>query len=265
MARQVLTDLDFNSVARINNLPDAVSAQQPVTLAQLNAVNEGLSWKDSVRVSTASNINLASPGASLDGITMATNDRVLVRGQTLQPANGVYIWNGAATPMTRSPDANTANELESAVVVVEEGTSGGSTFRQQTVNFVLDTGNVVWVAFGTATPPATEATAGIAEIATQAETDTGTDDTRIVTPLKLTNWAGRARKHTVDIGDGSNTSYTVTHNFNTRDVDVAVRRNSGAFDFVIVDTEATTLNTVTVRFASGLAPASNAFRVFVQG
>ncbi len=263
MARQVLTDLDFNSVARINNLPDAVSAQQPATLAQLRAVEEGLSWKVSARVSTASNINLASPGASLDGITMATNDRVLVRGQTLQPANGIYIWNGAATPMTRSADANTARELESAVVPVEEGTSAGTTWRQATVNFVLDTGNVVWSSFNASAPPASESTAGIAELATQAETDTGTDDARIVTPLKLTNWAGRARKHTVDIGDGSNTSYTVTHNFNTRDVDVAVRRNSGAYDYVIVDTEATTVNTVTVRFAA--APASNAFRVFVQG
>ncbi len=41
-----------------------------------------------------------------------------------------------------------------------------------------------------AVPPATEGQAGIAEIATQAETDTGTDDTRIVTPLKLANFVG---------------------------------------------------------------------------
>jgi len=38
-----------------------------------------------------------------------------------------------------------------------------------------------------AVPPATEIQAGIAEIATQVETDAGTDDTRIVTPLKLAN------------------------------------------------------------------------------
>jgi hypothetical protein len=37
----------------------------------------------------------------------------------------------------------------------------------------------------TSAPPSTETTAGIAEIATQAEVDTGTDDSRIVTPLKL--------------------------------------------------------------------------------
>lgn len=41
-----------------------------------------------------------------------------------------------------------------------------------------------------AVPPATETQQGIAEIATQAETDTGTDDTRIVTPLKLANFVG---------------------------------------------------------------------------
>ncbi len=41
-----------------------------------------------------------------------------------------------------------------------------------------------------AVPPATEIQAGIAEIATQAETNTGTDDTRIVTPLKLSNFVG---------------------------------------------------------------------------
>jgi len=39
-----------------------------------------------------------------------------------------------------------------------------------------------------AVPPANETQAGIAEIATQVETDAGVDDTRIVTPLKLANF-----------------------------------------------------------------------------
>lgn len=55
-----------------------------------------------------------------------------------------------------------------------------------------------------AVPPATETQAGIAEIATQAETDAGTDDTRIVTPLKLATYvAGGA-------GAGSFTDLTAT-------------------------------------------------------
>lgn len=41
---------------------------------------------------------------------------------------------------------------------------------------------------------ASESTSGIAELATQAETDTGIDDSKIVTPLKLSNYSGGALK-----------------------------------------------------------------------
>lgn len=261
MAKQVLTDLDFNSVARPINLPTPTAGHHPATKDYVDSAVEGLAWKDSCRVATQANLNLTSPGASIDGVSMTVNDRVLVRANSSASQNGIYVWNGAAVAMTRSLDANTAAELEQAVVTVEEGTSAGATFRQTAINFVLDTGSVTWTSFGTAAPAATESTAGIAEIATQAETDTGTDDQRIVTPLKLATYAGRVRRYATDIGDGSNTSYTVTHNLNTRDISVEVRRNSGAYDYVIVDVEATTLNTATIRFAA--APTSNAFRVFV--
>jgi hypothetical protein len=263
MSQQVLTDLDFNSAARVLNLPDPTLAQHAATKAYVDSAVEGLAWKDSVRVATQANVNLASPGATIDGITMAVNDRVLVRSQTTASENGIYIWNGAAVAMTRALDASTAPELEQAVVTVEEGTSAASTFRQTAVNFTLGSGAVTWVSFGTSAPAATETTAGIAEVATQAETDTGTDDQRVVTPLKLATWAGRLRRVAQTVGDGAATQYTVTHNLNTRDVHVSVYRTAGAFDEVIVDKEATTVNSVTIRFAA--APALNAFRVVVLG
>lgn len=263
MAKQVLTDLDFNSVARITNLPAPTLDAHAATKGYVDSAVEGLAWKDSCRVGTQANLTIASPGATIDGITMATNDRVLVRAQTTQSQNGIYIWNGAATPMTRALDANTAAELEQAVVTVEEGTSAGATFRQTAVNFTLDTGNVLWTSFGTAAPAATETTAGIAEIATQAEVNAGSDNTRIVTPAGLAGWTGRPLKFQQLIGDGSATQYTVTHNLNTRDVQASVYRNSGAYDEVLCDVEYTTVNSVTVRFAT--APASNAFRVVIDG
>jgi hypothetical protein len=263
MARQQLTDLDFNNVARIINLPNPVNDQDAATMGYVKSIVEGLAWKDSVRVATQGNINLAAPGPTIDGIAMTVGDRVLVRSQTTASENGIYIWNGASTAMTRSLDANTADELEQAVVTVDEGTSAGASFRQTNVNFTLGTDPVSWTNFGTSAPAATETTAGIAEIATQAETDAGTDDSRIVTPLKLANWAGRIRKIATYIGDGSATQFTVTHNLNTRDIHVAIYRNSGAYDQVNVDVEHTTVNAVTIRFAS--APAANAFRVVVMG
>lgn len=262
MAKQVLTDLDFNNVGKITNLPAPTAAGDATNKAYVDSAVEGLAWKDSCRVATASNINLASPGATLDGITMALNDRVCVRGQSTGSQNGIYIWNGAAVAMTRALDASTADELEQAVVTIEEGTSAGSTYRQTAVNFVLDTGTVTFASFGTSVGAASESTAGIAEIATQAEVDAGTDDSRFVTPLKLANHSGRAKRYATDVGDGSNTSYTVTHNLNTRDVEVSVRRNSGAYDAVIVDVAATTVNTVTLTFKT--APTSNQFRAIVQ-
>lgn len=259
MAKPIRADLDFGGVARITNLLDPTAAQHPATKAYTDALFEGNAWKDSARVGTQSNLNLASPGATIDGVTMAAGDRVLVRNQTSQPANGIYVWNGAAVAMTRSADASTSNELEMAVLYVEEGTDAGAKFRQTTLNFVLDTGNIVWQSDTSVAPAASETTSGIAELATQTETDTGTDDTRIVTPLKLANFSGKAKRYATSIGDGSATSYTVTHNLGTKDVIVNAFYNASTYDEVFCDIQHTSANTITLIFAT--APSSNQIRV----
>lgn len=260
MAKPILSDLDFNNITRILNLPDAVSNQQPVTLAQLNSLVNGLAWKDNCRVATQSNINLSSPGVTIDGSTMVSGDRVLVMNQTTASANGIYLWNGAAVVMTRAADTNTANSLESAIVTVDEGTSAGATYRQTAVNFTLDTTSIVWVAFGVAAPAASETIAGIAEIATQTEVNTGSDDLRFVTPLKLSSWSNKPKRYAVSIGDGSATQYTVTHNLGTLDCIIQVFRNSDGAS-VLVDQTRTSINAVRIDFAA--APASNAYRVVI--
>ena len=263
MARKFFFDFDLQSVSKIINLPSPTAAGDAVPKSYVDSAIEGLAWKDSCRVGTQSNLNLSSPGATIDGITMASQDRVLVRNQTTQSANGIYVWNGAAVAMTRALDANTFAELEQAVTTVEEGTDAGAVFRQTQVNGTLESSNVVWASFGTAAPAASETTSGIAELATQAETDAGTDDLRIVTPLKLANWSGRLRKYATNIGDGSATSYTITHSLNTRDVIVRVFPNSGNYDDVEVDVYRPTTTTCQLVFT--IAPAANAYRVVVMG
>lgn len=262
MAKEVLRTLDFKNTTRITNLPDAVAAQEPATLAQVNALVTGLAWKDSVRAASTANVNTAAPGTSIDGVTLATNDRVLLKDQSTQSANGVYIFNGSGTPLTRSTDADVFAELESAVVVVEEGTTNaGTSWRQTQVNGTIGSSNVVWTSFGTGAPTATETTAGIAEIATQAETDAGTDDARMVTPLKLATSVFGSKKYTTTIGDGSATSYTVTHNLGTRNVNVDVYRNSGNYDEIECEIQHTSTTVVTLIFDT--APSSNQFAVSV--
>lgn len=257
-----LSNLDFNSQAKAVNLPDPSSAQDAATKAYVDSAVEGLAWKDGARVATQANLNLASPGATIDGIAMAANDRVLVRSQSTAAENGLYIWNGAAVAMTRAADASTFAELEQAVTTVEEGTSAGATFRQTAVNGTLGSSAVTWTAFGTAAPAASETTAGVLEIATQAETDTGSDDARAVSPLKLATWAGRKLKYSATFGDGSATQYDLTHNLNTLDVQVQVYRVS---DGATVIADMTRLNANTVRINTAAAVASNALRAVILG
>lgn len=263
MARKFFTDLDLQSASKVINVPSPSANGDAVPKSYVDSLVEGLAWKDSCRVATQANLNLSSPGATIDGVSMASQDRVLVRSQSTASENGIYVWNGSAVALTRSLDASTFTELEQAVTTVEEGTSAGTSYRQDQVNGTIGSSTISWVTFGTSAPAASETTAGIAEIATQAETDAGTDDLRIVTPAKLANWSGRLRKYATSIGDGSATSYTITHNLSTRDVIIRVFPNSGNYDDVEVDVYRPSTTTATLVFAT--APASNAYRVVVLG
>ena len=70
-------------------------------------------------------------------------------------------------------------------------------------------------------------------------------------------------KYAANVGDGSATSYTITHNLGTRDVQVTVYDNSAPYAEVICDVNHATTNTVTLLFS--VAPTSNQYRVVVQG
>lgn len=263
MGKLIGNNLDFNNVSKIVNLPNPTETQDAATKGYVDSIVEGLAWKDDVRVATVSNINLASPGATINGVSMSIGDRVLVMLQTASSQNGIYIWNGASTPMTRSLDASTATELEQAVVGVSEGTYANTTFRQTSVNFSLDTDDIEWVSFGTTVPDATENTKGIVELATLEEVNTGTDISKVITPATLNTWTGKLRKATAIIGDGSSTTFVLTHNFNSYDVVVSVFHNSGNRDDIIVDVKRTSVNEVTIDFIT--APTSNQFKVLAMG
>lgn len=260
MAKPILSSLDFGGVARILNLPDPASAQEPATMAYVDAAITGLAWKDNVKVATQGNTSVATPGATIDGISLSAGDRVLFRAQTAQAENGIYVWNGAAVPATRALDCNASAEFNEAVTTVDQGTSAGASFRQTAVNPTVGTTAIVWATFGTTTGAATETSAGILEVATQAETDAGTADTVWVTPLKLATYSNRAKRFSQTFGDGSATQFDLTHNLGTVDVHVEVVRVS---DGVSVWCDVTRTSTSVVRLNFLTAPTSNQYRATV--
>ncbi|MEN6295023.1 MAG: hypothetical protein ABFD61_02700 [Chloroherpetonaceae bacterium] len=70
-------------------------------------------------------------------------------------------------------------------------------------------------------------------------------------------------KYATAVGDGTATSFVITHNLNTQDISVSVRYAATPFAGIICDWEATTVNTATIRFA--VAPTASQFRVVIVG
>ena len=138
-----------------------------VNKSYVDAVANGLDVKASVRVATTANlsgtynngngtITAGSNGAiAVDGVTLSANDRILVKDQTTQTQNGFYKVTttgsgSAAFVLTRTPDADAANELTGgAFTFVEEGTANADNGYVLTTNGTptLGTTNITFEQF----------------------------------------------------------------------------------------------------------------------
>jgi hypothetical protein len=85
----------------------------------------GISWKQPVNAATTANITL-SGAQTIDAVSVVAGDRVLVKDQTAQADNGIYV--AAVGAWSRSPDADTYDEMISALVFVESGGQAGAAF-----------------------------------------------------------------------------------------------------------------------------------------
>lgn len=261
MPIQIASDQQFILNARLRGLQPAIDLNEPTTLSQVQALVARNAFKDDARVKAPGNVPLAAPGADIDGVALVLGDRVLIATQTAATENGVYIWNGAAVPMTRSFDTATFADLESAIVLITEGTAGGTRWRQTGVNGTIGTNPVSFISDAATVPQASETISGVAEIATQSIVDAGVNDSEIVTPIKLKNSIHAHRVVTQVIGDGVASSFSVPHGFATTSVDIVVRENSGVRREIVVENDTPDANTARVLFAG--VPAANSYVVYV--
>jgi hypothetical protein len=123
-------DLDIAGFNIINsgNVTTGSSASTLATKGYVDSVATGLQVKAFCDVATTANITLSSPGSiTIDGVNSSTFTsgvtRILVKDQTTASQNGIYIWNGSSSAMTRSTDMDSWTELLSAYTFVDSGTA----------------------------------------------------------------------------------------------------------------------------------------------
>lgn len=110
------------------------------------------SWKEPVRVATTTAGTLASSfenGDTVDGVTLATGNRILIKDQSSAAENGIYTVNTSGAP-TRAAGADTGGELLGATVAVTEGTTNADSIWLCTANAAIAVGvtSLPWVRVG---------------------------------------------------------------------------------------------------------------------
>jgi hypothetical protein len=136
----------------LQNVAPGVNPTDGVNVNQLNAVLQGLDFKDPVLALVTTNVNIASPGTTLDGVTVAVNNRILLTGQTTSTQNGIWVWNGSAVALTRPTDASSGG-IEHPGAIVSVGNTSVSNpdtlwILSNTSNVTVDTTAQTWVKFG---------------------------------------------------------------------------------------------------------------------
>jgi len=171
------------------------TAQSLTPKSYVDSVANGLDVKASVRVATTANLVAtyhngngtltanANGAIAIDGVTLTTNDRILVKNQTTAAQNGFYKVTttgsgSAAYVLTRTPDADAASELNpGAFTFVEEGSAN------QDNGFVMSTNGAITLGSTVITfeqfSGAGQISAGAALVKNGNTIDVQTDDTSI--------------------------------------------------------------------------------------
>jgi hypothetical protein len=157
------------------------------TKAYVDNVTSGLNFHQPVRVATTANITLSGT-QTIDGVSVIAGDRVLVKDQTTQTQNGLYVVAAGAWSRAADADNTPDGELKGGdFTLVLEGTvgSGYGYVCSNTSAITIGTTNVTYVAFNAAKAISagtglTESTPGTIDIATGGVTSAMIADGTIV-------------------------------------------------------------------------------------
>jgi hypothetical protein len=271
---------------KITNLGSPVASTDAANKQYVDDVAQGLNIHAASYAATTANLNAtydngtSGVGATLtnagtqaafstDGVSPSLGARILVKNQTTTSQNGIYtlttVGSGSTNwVLTRATDFDTAIEI-----------AGGDFTFVDAGSTLANTG---WVCVDEVT------TVGTDPIVFQQFSGAGTYTASNGVQLVGSDFSGvvvanggltvgasgfaldtaiAVRKYAANVGDGTATSYTVTHSLNTKDVTVAVYDNSSPYAEVICDVQHTSTSAITLLFS--VAPTSNQYRVVVHG
>lgn len=244
MAKKYYVNIDLQNANKVVNSTSPSADGDLANKAYVDGVARGLKWKESVRARTTGNITIATAlnsGDSIDGVTLADGDRVLVDNQTTATEDGIYVVSGSPA---RSADLPVASNATGIAVTVTEGTANGDKVFIQTADpAVVGTDGLTFTQLGgagstyTAGSGLTESPAGTFNVGAGNGITVNADDVALAagaagagltyttgvlavgagTGITVnaddvavnTSVVGRVVSET---GSGTGTSYTVTHN-----------------------------------------------------
>ena len=106
----------------ITNVADPVNTQDAATKGFVEATSQGLDVKDSCVAATTANITISTAlnnGDTLDGVTLADGNRILVKDQSTASQNGIYVVGSSPA---RAADLAAGADAAGFFTFVEQGT-----------------------------------------------------------------------------------------------------------------------------------------------
>ena len=223
--------VSFNSQA-VTSVADPSNAQDAATKAYVDAQVSGLAsgqvTKGAARAAAETDVDITGPGSTVDGLTASAGEVFLLAGQTDPTENGPWVFNGAASAMTRAPNWDSDTEaVLGSYWVVREGTRADS--------FALLTNDTA-ITLGTSEPE--------------------------FVFVAVASGAGVTGYTETCPGVSAGATWTVTHGLGTRSLLAQVFREGSPYDEVDVRIERATTTTIAV--LPDVAMSSGEYRIVIS-